>query len=266
MTPMTAGDVRAALFRKWPASEYAHVNEAPQDPARQGRKIDVLVLSQWASRGHELDAVEVKVSASDWKRELDRADKADWWWRHCNRFWVAVPDEPKLVERVKGELPDTWGLLACTPEAVRAVVKAPKHEREPLGWPTVVGLLRAAVDCGPNILLREYQRGLTDGRKRGAEEVQRRSADGVLRDENARLKKLIDEFEQASGIALSRAWSGGDIGRYVALARKAIGDPDFVARNIDSIAHQLGNQTRQVEALARACRDLATPPAEQGAA
>ena len=70
---MTAGDVKAALTERWPDDRYLHVYEAPLDHGRQGCKIDVLVMGLWASKGHQLDAVEVKVSYSDWCKEWRRA-------------------------------------------------------------------------------------------------------------------------------------------------------------------------------------------------
>src|SRR3990167_5377151 len=100
---LTSRDVLAGLHGRWPDDQYMFVEEAPQDSSRQGRKIDALVVSLWKSRGHELDAVEVKISASDWKRELDNPEKADWWFEHTNRYWIAVPTV--LAAKVRAELP-----------------------------------------------------------------------------------------------------------------------------------------------------------------
>lgn len=71
---MTAADVKAALSMRWPDDRYLHVYEAPLDHGRQGCKIDVLVMGLWASKGHQLDAVEVKVSYSDWCKEWRRVE------------------------------------------------------------------------------------------------------------------------------------------------------------------------------------------------
>lgn len=71
---MKADDVKTALQARWPVTEYVHVHEAPLDSARMGTKIDVLVLSCWASRRWEIDAVEVKVSVADFRNEIRRAE------------------------------------------------------------------------------------------------------------------------------------------------------------------------------------------------
>lgn len=67
---MDAADVKAALLKRWPDDRYIHIPEAPLDPARMGGKIDVAVIALWRSLKLEIDAVEIKVSYSDWKNEL----------------------------------------------------------------------------------------------------------------------------------------------------------------------------------------------------
>lgn len=68
----TADEVKARLTGRWPDDRYLHVYEAPMDHARQGAKIDVLVLGLWKSKGWPIEAVEVKVSYSDWCKEWRR--------------------------------------------------------------------------------------------------------------------------------------------------------------------------------------------------
>ena len=88
---MTAADVRGVLARHWPAGTYLSIPEAPPNAMRQGRTLDLLVTSLWSSRGFEREGVEIKVSVSDWRRELADVAKAHWWWERVHRFWVAVP-------------------------------------------------------------------------------------------------------------------------------------------------------------------------------
>jgi hypothetical protein len=199
VTTLTAKQVLEALHKRWPAGEYVAIEEAPADASRMGRKIDLLVVSCWASRGFSLDAVEVKVSTSDWKRELDNPVKADFWWRHADRFWVAAP--AKVAEKIAPVLPETWGLLGVSDEFVaRVVVQAPKHEREPLSWPTMIGVLRAAQDAGFGALQRAEARGYD----RGAEEARRRGADGgVNRAYHDELVARVCEFERVTGLHVS---------------------------------------------------------------
>lgn len=111
--PMAAVDVKAALSKHWPDDRFLHVYEAPLDHGRQGSKIDVLVMGLWQSKGHQLDAVEVKVSYSDWCREWRRVewvltnhqgreitrdrrwpDREVAWYRHGSRLFRTVEEMP----------------------------------------------------------------------------------------------------------------------------------------------------------------------------
>lgn len=158
---MTACDVRAALHRRFPAKTYVCIEEAPTGPWRNGG-IDFVAISCWASRKYEVDAIEIKVSYSDWKNELEKPYKNDWWFRHSHRFWIACP--AWLAPRIAAELPLGWGLLAVT-TTCREYLKAKKREPEAIEWPSCVGLLRAITGASWTTLDRAYDRGYQDGRK-----------------------------------------------------------------------------------------------------
>lgn len=171
--------VRESLSLHWAAEEYLHIDEAPDSSDRQGRKLDRLVFSLWRSRGFEIDGIEIKISLSDYQREIQNASKADWWWSHVNRFWIAVPEA--LVTKIKlNELPPSWGLLGCHEKGCRVVRKAIKHDREEMPWTTVLGLLRAASGSGFSQLQQRYNRGIDEGRARSKKEFQSRNPDDML--------------------------------------------------------------------------------------
>lgn len=71
---MDAAEVRSALHGRWPDERYLHIEEAPLNHYRQGNKIDVLIIDQWQSGKHQTEAIEVKVSYSDWTREWRRSE------------------------------------------------------------------------------------------------------------------------------------------------------------------------------------------------
>lgn len=75
------------------------------------RRCDLLRIGLWPSRGYGIDVHELKVSRSDWLRELADPGKADSWWPYSSRFWVVAPAGVVQPE----ELPPGWGLL--TPPA-----------------------------------------------------------------------------------------------------------------------------------------------------
>lgn len=251
---MTAGAVVDALERRWPAAEYLALREAPQDSMRQGRKLDLLVISLWNSRGHQLDGVEIKVSVSDWRRELKAPAKADWWVHHVHRFWIATPTD--VAAKIKDEIPPGWGLLAVG-DKVREVIKA-KRRANPttFTWAESIGLLRAAADAGPNMLRaaqdRGYTEGLALGKAAGVAEAARGNDPAVAAHELAQLRERCTEFKNLTGVDLTTSW--GDIGADAAafnLARKMGNRPDGLARHLTHVAEGL-------DARARAMRTLAT--------
>lgn len=250
---MTAADVRACLALRWPDSEYLSIEEAPQGSDRGGRKLDLLVVSLWRSRGLQVDGVEIKVSLSDWKRELLNAEKADFWWRHTNRFWVAVP--AKLVEGVKPDLPPGWGLLSCEPGAAPKIAVRPESRTaEPLSWATCVGLMRAAADSGLNALHRAEARGRERGYKEGIEAAERKSGDRVAKAALDELRATVREFEEASGLKITDRWAGvDDLGRLVAIVRNEMRMPGWMAQSVGSAAR---HTAERAEALLKDARKV----------
>jgi hypothetical protein len=88
------------------------------------RRLDLLRIGMWPSRGQHIIGHEVKVSRSDWLRELKEPAKADAWWAHLHEFWVAAPTGIVRPD----ELPDGWGLMTPPTRArgrrFRVVVQA----------------------------------------------------------------------------------------------------------------------------------------------
>jgi hypothetical protein len=66
-------DVIAALRKKYPAAAWAFLEQVANGTgyAKKYRWADALAMGLWPSRGMELHGIEVKVSRSDWLRELE---------------------------------------------------------------------------------------------------------------------------------------------------------------------------------------------------
>jgi hypothetical protein len=256
---VNAEQVRQALRKRWPDAEYLTIDEAPEASDRGGRKIDLLAISLWRSRGLEVDAVEIKVSPSDWKRELEQVSKGDFWWRHSHRFWIACPVE--MCSKVREDLPAGWGLLACYgAESSKVVVKARRRDAEPIQWGTAVGLMRAAASAGLNALSRAEQRGLALGKERGREEALRQGADASLRRQYEALRERVKQFEDASGLVLSQDYPNPEeLDTFVSIVRKEMSDPGWMAKwvgeaaeSVVADAHRLLKQAQDTKKKAEA--------------
>lgn len=107
------------------------------------RTADAVAMDLWPSKGLALHGHEVKISRSDWLRELKKPDKWEGVGRYMDRWWVVVPDRDIVRP---GELPPQWGLLVARPERVTVAHPAPRLQAEPVGRSFLAALLRAATE------------------------------------------------------------------------------------------------------------------------
>ncbi|MBH5146323.1 hypothetical protein [Rhodococcus erythropolis] len=108
------------------------------------RTADYMAMDLWpgvpygskiALHGHE-----VKVSRSDWLTELKTPEKAEEFKRYMDYWWLVVSD-PAIVK--PGELPEGWGLMIKSGNAIRVKKAAPKLDPLPMPKPLMACLLRA---------------------------------------------------------------------------------------------------------------------------
>lgn len=236
MSKLTEAEVLRLLRDKHTKSgnggsgEYAFLTHVRNDAAfNANRSFDAVVLNLWPSRGLALEVFEVKVSRSDWQRELAKPEKAEDACTFADKFWIVAPTGCVKPE----ELPPTWGLIEVTgdgdkkPWKLRTATAAPwigppttgQAARPPLPRGLVVGLLRSAPGAVPGGKVRtaaeeELARAREEGRLAGIAEADRRhDIDRRFeRDPAIRLQNLRDALINAG------------VPRFEA-------DPDAVARN-----------------------------------
>lgn len=105
------------------------------------RTIDAVFMSLWPSRGLALHGVEIKVTRSDFTRELADPKKQEAHFKHMHYFWLAVGDESIVRE---GELPATWGLLVPARTKLKVIKQAPRLTPEPMPIEMLAAILRRA--------------------------------------------------------------------------------------------------------------------------
>lgn len=93
------------------SGEYAFLRQVRNAAGfNANRTFDGVALGLWPSRGHDLHVYEVKVSRSDWKRELADPRKAEDAAKIADRFSVVAPRG--VVELA--EVPATWGYIEAS--------------------------------------------------------------------------------------------------------------------------------------------------------
>lgn len=169
------------------------------------RRCDLVRIGMWRSRGTGIDAHEIKVSRSDWLRELDDPAKAEAWWPFCSRFWLAAP--PGVV--ADGELPDGWGLMEPQARSRRFKIRVQAATKDPqLTVPLMIELLRRA----DNQRLSEIDQIRSRHGQELYEAEQRARSQAVMATLPPGLQKRIDlleRLETAIGAQLDTfAWGG----------------------------------------------------------
>lgn len=214
------------------------------------RTADAIAMALWPSRGLVLHGFEIKVSRSDWLRELKKPEKAE---RFCEivDFWWVVAADKTIVQ--PGELPDTWGLLVAKGSRLVAEKEAPRLKDEtaqPVDRGFVACLLRSAAKvqrAGPA----EIAEALAAERERIADIHEER-----VRLERERYDQLLGDvqaFQQAAGIKIGDSRYGTRSPAAVGRAVRAVLDGEKVAERLEQRLDSLRRQALEIaEAAERA--------------
>jgi hypothetical protein len=129
-----------------------------------GSRCDAVYVGFTGASGRLLIGHEVKVSRSDWRRELDHAGKADAWADDCHEWWVVAPPGVVPVD----ELPPGWGLMTpgkSTAARLTVVVRAERLTQRVPSWETVRSVMArqdTLVGCQVDQLGRDLEQARRD--------------------------------------------------------------------------------------------------------
>lgn len=250
---MTADELLRMLFVRYQSPEWAFLPQVRNATgfARTTRTADAIALNLWPSRGMELYGFELKSYRGDWIRELKNPAKADEISGYCDRWWVVVA-EKEFVQ--PGELPPTWGLLAPRGGKLIAITEAPKLEAKPLTKAFIAAALRKVNESMVPVASLEAE---VAKRVEKAVDHERGRLEHKLTEADE-LRRRVGEFENASGVEISRAWEGAErIGR--AVRQVLDSDPEKIRREIEFIRDRAAR-------LVEDCNETLRPNADERAA
>lgn len=95
---------KLALERKFDYPEWGLFFEVT---GKNGKRADAIAYNLFPSRNLKTFGLEIKASRSDWKSELEKPSKNDWFVGQVDEFYV-VAAKKRIVK--KSELPEGWGL------------------------------------------------------------------------------------------------------------------------------------------------------------
>lgn len=212
--------VRAALRTRFCQPEWALFFEvADGTGASQRRWADAMAMNMWGSRGLALHGFEIKVSRSDWKRELANPAKAESIAGLCD-FWSIVAPKGMIP---LDELPPGWGLLEVDSDLkITQRVTGPKNpDPAMLTRSFVASLLRSAAKVDESIIRGAIDLARGDWEKTVEERIRQRTE--YLRTDGAEALKLLDEFKELSGIDLrSYKWDAKKLHKALTIAESGI--------------------------------------------
>lgn len=253
--PVTAATIREALerhYRKPGTPRDGEILIPEVQAPGSNRRADLVRVGMWASRGTGIDVHEIKVSRSDWLREIDDPAKAEAWWPYCNRFWlVAVPGVVGA-----NELPEGWGLMEMPASGRRFRVITPAAARADirLTVPLMVELLRRADNRRLAEIEDIRQQHRNDVYKLEREWRAHQAEVALPADVRGRLA-LLEKIEKALGMPLDEfgGWpkfppskiAAEELAAYLADAR----DHVTVQRRADEVQHQRGALRQVAEAV-----------------
>ena len=257
----TAADMIDMLRALYPANAYALLSQVRNATGfgLTARTADAIAMSLWPSRGLVISGFEIKVSRSDWRRELRAPEKADEIAKRCDEWWVVAP--AGVVPR--DELPPTWGLLEAGETRLSvARMAAVKLQTGVIDRDFLAALLRRVqaqpeeeIEARVRERLTKHAEDERESRELDAQALEKalvatmRAAEWQGRAERA--QQAITAFEAKSGVRLTE-WAAGDIG---AAVRAVLAGGDWRMREA------LAALTKQAEAFVRLSAEITAPPA-----
>lgn len=228
---MNAENVRAALRQRYSDSRhYAVAEEVGLTTGYSHRRIDMVIVDCYGSNGFRIDGIEIKVSTSDLRRELQDPEKHVAFFDKIDYFTLAVPKG--VAEPLMESIPQKWGILIVEEDGSTRYKRRPlaledkKNDGSvPRGF--MAELIRSIQKRQPSEqeLQETYKKGFEEGKeseqrntrymtervKRDVEklkaydEIQRRFR--IYREDN--IDEILDEFEVFRSLGID--WLKGSI-------------------------------------------------------
>lgn len=142
------------------------------------RSIDAVTMSLWPSLGLELSGMEIKVSRSDWLRELKEPAKASATFEYFDRWYLVAPRDVAKME----EIPGPWGWLAPEGDKLVSLKKAPLNaEPRPIDRKFLASILRCGAKNDDALIEAAIQKATNETSERLQESHARRVDEAVKR-------------------------------------------------------------------------------------
>lgn len=247
---MTTEELQELLAARYPSDRYALFFDVPDKVGtNQRRRADAIAIGCWNSVGHLVEGFEMKVSRSDWLREVKQVQKADPFIERCDKWWLVTADASIAKE---DEIPACWGWMAATKSGLRVQRPAQRlpQDDSKIDRMFAIGLFRKMQ--GDMLASPEVRRVLKSAADVRDAEIEKQV---IWRTErNTRrineLTQRIEKFETSSGLKLDD-WRLGDVGKLARVIADMSADEGFN----DAVDKQLDKQERSLSELVERIKD-----------
>lgn len=198
-------EIATMVNKLFPGPAYAYLRQVRNGTGfARGRDstADAIAVSCYPSRGLYLIGIEIKVSRSDWVKELKNPGKSVSMQKYCRSWYVAAPDG--LIDN--GEVPDLWGNIVCGRRA-KISKSAPVLDPEPVDILLLCSILRNAAE-------RSVDRAEVENRIQHSVDERTKWAVSLKESATKELQARIKLFEESSGVVIDQ-WNGDRIGEAV---------------------------------------------------
>jgi hypothetical protein len=222
-------------------------------PGNSGRRADAVHIGLWNSRGAgRIDVCELKVSRGDFRRELDKPEKAEAWWPYSTTFSIVAPSVDIAPPE---DLPPGWGLMVPKKNSRRFQTVIKPTEREPrLTVGLLVTLLKNTETTRTNALRQQHSKLWQEFAEREQKLEAQRAERSMSVEVKERLEAL-DKLEEALGMKLTgfrwrdnlRPETAAEVLRQVARGAAAV----------DEARNRLQQQAKNIARISAAIADQA---------
>ncbi len=184
----------------------------PGLPDEPRRRFDGIAISMWPSMGEIVHGFEIKTSRSDFLSEIKDPAKSGQLMRWCNHFWLVCP--PDVAQ--DDEVPFMWGILHVHKSGMRQRRRAPELtpvNRPSNWWQCMLLRLMTKTKHEPDDLATSRSEGFKDGYDQAEKQAEKDYKYQTEHHES--LKKMVNDFEQASGLSMSKYGDNAKLGRLV---------------------------------------------------
>jgi len=142
---MTSGDIIKSLtdyyqgraphgFREW-----VLIPECPSATGFIEQRIDLFAINCWPSKKLIRIAHEIKISVSDFKKEISQPNKRAPFVRFANEFYFVTP--PGLLEKYYNDIPVGCGLIEIVDGEPKTIIESDFNESQPT-WEFMAAVIR----------------------------------------------------------------------------------------------------------------------------